>query len=91
MWIRESDSVENSRELTRRIGEFSSGTEVRFRILRDGRERTLRVELGERPDDSTLNQLPSREQAEASVGIFGMSLSTPGPFPHMTLPTHSVT
>ena len=69
------NSVENSRDLTRRIGEFSSGTEVRFRILRDGRERTLRVELGERPDDTTLNQLPSREQAEASVDVFGMSLS----------------
>ncbi|SDM04690.1 Do family serine endopeptidase [Maricaulis salignorans] len=69
------ESVENSRDLTRRIGEFSSGTDVRFRVLRDGRERTLRVELGERPDDSTLNQLPSREQAEASVDIFGMTLS----------------
>ncbi|WP_417483340.1 Do family serine endopeptidase [Maricaulis sp.] len=68
-------SVESSRDLTRRIGEFSSGTDVRFRILRDGRERTLRVELGERPDDSTLNQLPSREEAEATVDIFGMSLS----------------
>ncbi|WP_417478569.1 Do family serine endopeptidase [Maricaulis sp.] len=68
-------SVENSRDLTRRIGDFSSGTEVRFRILRDGRERNLRVELGERPDDTTLTQLPSREQAEASVDIFGMTLS----------------
>tara|TARA_R110002073_G_scaffold78192_4_gene188697 strand:+ start:7235 stop:8743 length:1509 start_codon:yes stop_codon:yes gene_type:complete len=69
------DAVEGSRDLTRRIGDLSVGTEVRFRILRDGRERTLRVELGERPDDGTLNLLPSREQAEASVDIFGMSLS----------------
>jgi serine protease Do len=69
------EAVENSRDLTRRIGDLSVGTDVRFRILRDGRERTLRVELGERPDDSALNEMTSREQAEASVNIFGMSLT----------------
>ena len=68
-------TVENSRDLTRRIGDLTVGTDVRFRILRDGSERTLRVELGERPDDTALAQLPSREQAEGSVAIFGMSLT----------------
>lgn len=69
------DSVENSRDLTRRIGDLAAGTQVRFRILRDGRERTLRVELGERPDDTALSQLPSREQADGTVEIFGMSMT----------------
>lgn len=68
------DTVENSRDLTRRIGDLAVGTQVRFRILRDGHERTLRVELGERPDDTALNQMSSREQEQASVNVFGMSL-----------------
>ncbi|WP_339746901.1 Do family serine endopeptidase [uncultured Maricaulis sp.] len=69
------DSVENSRDLTRRIGDLAAGTQVRFRILRDGHERTLRVELGDRPDDTALSQLPSREQADGTVEIFGMSMT----------------
>tara|TARA_R110000868_G_scaffold322583_3_gene583546 strand:+ start:8426 stop:9931 length:1506 start_codon:yes stop_codon:yes gene_type:complete len=69
------DDVENSRDLTRRIADLPVGERVSFHILRDGRERTLRVELGERPDDAALNQLPTREQAEANVDYFGMSLT----------------
>lgn len=66
--------VESSRDLTRRVGSIDAGETARFRIIRDGRERTLRVELGERPSDNALADLPSTEEPPAEVSYFGMNL-----------------
>lgn len=71
----EGEAVEGSRELTRRIGEFAAGERIEFRIFRDGRERTLRATLGDRPSDEELNNRQSREEAESSVALFGVQLS----------------
>ncbi|MHA6288286.1 Do family serine endopeptidase [Maricaulis sp. CAU 1757] len=68
------EAVEGSRDLTRRIGNISAGEEVRFTILRDGRERTLRAELGNRPSDEELDSMTNAEAAEAEVFLFGMNL-----------------
>lgn len=68
------EPVEGNRDLTRRVAGFASGERVRFRVLRDGREYTLRAELGDRPSDEELNALPNRGEPEAGVRYFGMSL-----------------
>lgn len=68
------EEVDGSRDLTRRVGAFSAGEEVRFRVLRDGRERTLRVTLGERPSEQDLNSMRSVGEAEAESAYFGMNL-----------------
>jgi len=68
------EAVDGSRDLTRRVGAFAAGEEVRFRVLRDGRERTLRVTLGDRPSEDDLNAMQSAGQAEAEASYFGMSL-----------------
>jgi len=72
----DGERVEGSRELTRRIGEYSAGDRIRFRVLRDGEERTLRVTLGDRPSDQDLNNRPSREEAETTVALFGIQMAT---------------
>ncbi|MBR9825559.1 MAG: Do family serine endopeptidase, partial [Alphaproteobacteria bacterium] len=69
------EAVDGSRELTRRIGEFAAGERVNFLVLRDGRERTVRAVLGDRPSEDDLNNRQSREEAEASVALFGIQLS----------------
>ena len=68
------ESVEGSRELPRRIGEFAAGERVEFRVLRDGRERTVRATLGDRPTEEELSGRQSREEAESSVALFGIQL-----------------
>ena len=68
------EAVEGSRDLTRRVGAFSAGEEVRFRVLRDGRERTLRVTLGDRPSEDDLNAMQNAGAAEAEASYFGMQL-----------------
>lgn len=69
------EQVDGSRDLTRRVGAFSAGEEVRFRVLRDGRERTLRVTLGDRPSEDDLNAMQNEGQAEAEASYFGMNLA----------------
>ena len=70
----DGEAVAGSRDLTRRVGAFSAGEEVRFRILRDGREYTLRARLGDRPTDDELDEMANRGEAEAEVSYFGLTL-----------------
>ena len=69
------EPVDDPRELTRRVGAFAPGERVAFRILRDERERTIRVELTERPDASTPAQTAPSEAGAAAQ--FGLALSVP--------------
>lgn len=71
----DGEPVEDARDLTRRVGAFSAGEEVRFRIVRDGRERNLRVELGDRPSEDALNAMQSATQAPGEASYFGMTVS----------------
>lgn len=70
------EDVESSRDLTRRIGDIAAGERVRFTILRDGDEQTLRVRLGDRPTENDLNEMPSTEDETVEVSsYFGMNLT----------------
>ncbi|XBQ16265.1 MAG: Do family serine endopeptidase [Oceanicaulis sp.] len=72
----EGRPVDGARELTRRVGAVPPGDTVRFTVLRDGRERTLRVELAERPgEDELQNSGPAVEPGQLSM--FGMVLEAP--------------
>ncbi|NBC19545.1 MAG: Do family serine endopeptidase [Alphaproteobacteria bacterium] len=44
-------TVEDATALTREVGALLAGSTNRFTILRDGRQRTLKVKVGERPED----------------------------------------
>ena len=68
------ERVEGPRDVTRRVGALSAGETVRFVVLRDGDERTLRVRLGNRPSEDELNNLRDVGEAEAEASYFGMSL-----------------
>ena len=69
------EPVDDPRELTRRVGGFEPGERVAFRVLRDERERTIRVELTERPDTSSPEETPDSEAGAAAQ--FGLALSEP--------------
>lgn len=69
-------AVDSARELTRRVGAVAPGEQVRFTVLRDGRERTLRVELAERPGEDDMTPAgPALEPGQ--MQMFGMTLESP--------------
>lgn len=73
----QGNSVEDARDLTRQVGALAPGETVRFRILRDGDERNVRVTLTERPgQDELAGQGDGSDQGEANT-LFGMSLEVP--------------
>jgi serine protease Do len=69
------EPVDGARELTRRVGAFPPGSQVRFDVLRDERERRLTVTLAERPEPGEVSAEPS--VAEGQVRMFGMTLEAP--------------
>jgi serine protease Do len=72
--------IENSRDLTQRVGATAIGATSRIEVLRNGRRQTLNLRLGERPAEQTLvanntppNATPEPEQ-EQSGGVAQSSL-----------------
>ncbi|MGD9979850.1 MAG: Do family serine endopeptidase [Hyphomonadaceae bacterium] len=76
------DRIENSRDLTQRVGATAIGGNSRVEILRNGQRRTLNLRLGERPSEQQLasqntppNATPEPEQeeqggvAQSSLGV----------------------
>lgn len=88
----DGEEVDGPTELTRKVGSLRAGQEYAFRVLREGRERTIDVTLGERPSDDVL--FGSNEQApvpgkavpaEPTPSAFGMSLAPLTPSTRATL------
>lgn len=67
--------IEDSGDLTRRVGAIAAGQEVSFRVLRDGNEDTIRITLAQRPDENTLNTLPGVGEEPEAATYFGMELT----------------
>ncbi len=71
-------AVDDAIDLTRRVGDLVVGERVRFKVLRDGRERTLRVNIAERPAENLLASLdgdePSFDDSSAEDSALGMAL-----------------
>lgn len=50
--------VEHTYDLTRLVGTTEPGKSVNVKVIRDGREKTLQVVIGERPEEEELASLP---------------------------------
>ena len=70
------EPVQGARELTRRVGAFPPGAEVRFDVIRDEDRRRFTVELSARPEADGAVSPPS--VAEGQLRMFGMTLEAPG-------------
>ncbi|MBI1265405.1 MAG: Do family serine endopeptidase [Alphaproteobacteria bacterium] len=70
--------VSGARVLTQRVGAFAPGEQITLGVVRDGRERTVRVRLAERPADINGPAAPVRPEApEDAPRFFGMTLEAP--------------
>ncbi len=69
--------VSGARLLTQRVGAFAPGEQITLGVLRDGRERTVRVRLAERPADAGAPSTPTRPETAEAPRFFGMTLETP--------------
>ena len=75
--------IEDSRDLTQRVGATAVGQTARLEVLRNGQRRTLNLRLGERPSEQTLaanNAPPQQEEATppATPGAPGVAQSSLG-------------
>jgi len=74
--------IEDSRDLTQRVGATAIGQNARLEILRNGQRRTLNLRLGERPSEQTLaaNNAPNQEDATppATPGAPGVAQGSLG-------------
>lgn len=73
------EPIEQFNELSLRVSTTPPGTRVRLVVLRDGRERTLTVELAELPSESPdrSNSQPVPPSPTAGAEVLGMRLSVP--------------
>ncbi len=69
--------VEDSRDLTRKVGGLFVGQKAKFLILRDGKRKTLTVTIGKREAD--LGATPDTTPEESSVDEFGLKLGSLSP------------
>ncbi len=77
----DGDRIEDSRDLTQRVGATAVGRSSRVEILRNGQRRTLNLRLGERPSEQTLaaNAAPTPEAARPEApGGAGVSQGSLG-------------
>ena len=61
--------IERAQDLTRRVSRMAPDTMVRLGIRRGAEERTLRLTLGERPEDGARSAPEEREDADPGLGL----------------------
>lgn len=69
------EKIKNTRQLTSMIAKIPVGESARVKILRGGKEKTIQVKVGKRPDERLAARSQDREQQE-EFGI-GVSNLTP--------------
>jgi serine protease Do len=69
------EAVEDARNLARRIGSLSPGTSVRLGIVRNGREDTLTLTLGELPRERQARADVEEHQDQGSTDVPRLGLS----------------
>jgi len=68
--------VEDSRDLVRRVGSATAGSSSDFTIDHQGQTKTVKVEIGARPDDKVASNEPSTPSAmPASATAMGLGLA----------------
>jgi serine protease Do len=68
------EKLKNARELARRIGAMSPNTSVKLTLLRDGKEKTVNLTLGELPRDPKLAS-QERESPASDGARLGLQLA----------------
>lgn len=56
------------------VGRAATGSEVEVRILRDGKERTLKVKIEALPEDAAASNGPQPSRSRGPVGVLGMTV-----------------
>jgi serine protease Do len=72
--------VEDSRDLVRRVGSATAGASEDFTIDRQGQNKTVKVEIGARPDDKVASNepaTPSSMPAQSTAMGLGLAAVTP--------------
>jgi serine protease Do len=70
--------VEDSRDLTRRVGGYAVGKSAKLEVLRAGARRDLTIKFGERPGEQQLASMSRGSEAEPFVpGLAQAPVSTP--------------
>ncbi len=67
--------VEGSRDLARKIAEISPGTETELKVMRDGREETVMLELGQFPSSDRMAALQPTQPSEMRLEDLGITLA----------------
>lgn len=67
--------VKDSHDLARRIAEIAPETEVELSILRDNKRETIKVKLGELPDEFKASALGKGTAPKAEIGGLGVSVA----------------
>ena len=65
------EKIKTTRQLTAMIAKIPVGESAKVKILRDGKEKTVQVKVGKRPEEKLAARAPYREQEEE----FGISVS----------------
>ncbi|MBN9593496.1 MAG: Do family serine endopeptidase [Alphaproteobacteria bacterium] len=70
-------SVEDARDLTRRVAALAVGSEAKFTVSRNGDSKTLTAKIAQRSEDQNASNdnSPSTPQSHGSASALGLSLS----------------
>jgi serine protease Do len=72
--------VEDNRDLTRRVATVAAGASADFTIQRQGATKTLKVQIGARPDDKVASNIPVTPSAMPATGsAMGLGLASVTP------------
>lgn len=65
----DGQAVNNASELTRRVAQLPPGRKVKLQVLRQGKQRTVDVTLGERPNPEERKKKKPHEESEGALGL----------------------
>jgi len=71
----QGERVEDSRDLARKIAEVKPNTPTELTVMRDGREETITVELGQFPTSDRMAALQPSEPSEMRMEDLGITLA----------------
>ncbi len=70
-------AVEDNRDLTRKVALVPSGQTANFSVVRQGQMKTLKAEIGDRPDDKVAENTPNLPAGPAATGnAMGLGLAS---------------
>jgi serine protease Do len=67
--IYDGKEIKSSRDLSLAVAESKVGVPAELKVLRNGREMTFHVSIGERPDDVAQDNVAPREEQRGKLGI----------------------